>query len=310
MARAFLRAGIAALITSVLALSGNSTATADNQYQIISTFTAGVLAAVSNPAAPPAGVNNNDCKLTAAHPRPVVLIQGTFGAMKDNWGALGPILANNGYCVFSVALTSNPSNLVQTVQPLPTSANQVKALVDQLITKYGPETKVDLVGHSQGGLIALYVTKVLNYASKVGTVVGMGATTHGSTISGLATLAALIPGAGELLEAACPACADQTTDSTVVKVVNNGPVTKPGVSYTMIGTKYDLLSTPASATFINEAGVNNKWVQDACGLDLVDHGRLPYNNTTIRLVLNALSPSTAKNANCGLAWLPAVQQSS
>ncbi|PKV82043.1 esterase/lipase family protein [Nocardia fluminea] len=310
MARSFLRAGTAVLFTAALALSGYSSAAAQTNNPIISTATAGIIASMSHPEAPPAGVNNNDCKLTAAHPRPVILVNGTFANMKMEWGALGPILANNGYCVFSAALTSTPNSFIQTTQTLPTSANQIKALIDQLVTKYGPNTKVDLVGHSQGGLIALYTTKVLNSAPKVGTVVGIGATTHGTTLSGLTTVAAFIPGASEIMEAGCPACSDQLPDSTVVKAVSNGGITKPGVSYTMIGTRYDLAVTPTSSTFIDEAGVNNKWVQDACGGSLVEHIRMPYDNTTIRLVLNALSPSTAKNANCLLAWLPAVQQPS
>ncbi len=53
------------------------------------------------PRTPPPGANNFSCKLTAAHPYPVVLVHGTLANMNDNWRAASPILANHGYCVFA-----------------------------------------------------------------------------------------------------------------------------------------------------------------------------------------------------------------
>lgn len=48
------------------------------------------------------GWNDYGCKPSAAHPRPVVLVHGTFGNSIDNWLALAPYLTVRGYCVFSV----------------------------------------------------------------------------------------------------------------------------------------------------------------------------------------------------------------
>src|ERR1051325_3833310 len=48
------------------------------------------------------GWNDFSCKPSAAHPRPVVLVHGTFGNSVDNWLGLAPYLVDRGYCVFSL----------------------------------------------------------------------------------------------------------------------------------------------------------------------------------------------------------------
>ena len=56
----------------------------------------------ANPTASPPGANNWSCRPTAAHPRPVILVHGTFADMADSWQALSPLLADNGYCVYAL----------------------------------------------------------------------------------------------------------------------------------------------------------------------------------------------------------------
>src|SRR5579871_3367172 len=43
---------------------------------------------------------NNNCKPSAAHPYPVVLVHATFADEGSNWVTLSPLLANAGYCVY------------------------------------------------------------------------------------------------------------------------------------------------------------------------------------------------------------------
>jgi hypothetical protein len=50
--------------------------------------------------ASPAGANVS-CKPSAAHPDPVVLVEGTFASMFNSFSAISPDLVNNGYCVFA-----------------------------------------------------------------------------------------------------------------------------------------------------------------------------------------------------------------
>jgi len=50
----------------------------------------------------PPGANDFSCQPSAAHPRPVVLVHGTFADMSNSWQAISPLLHNRGYCVFAL----------------------------------------------------------------------------------------------------------------------------------------------------------------------------------------------------------------
>jgi pimeloyl-ACP methyl ester carboxylesterase len=284
----------AGLVTAALAFA--PTAAAAPNYPVRGTLAEGALASLADPSAPPPGVNV-PCTPSSAHPRPVVLVNGTFANMTDDWSFLGPTLANAGYCVYSTPLGGDPHSVIQTTGPVVTSVNQLSSFVDSVRTSTHAST-VDLVGHSQGGMIAEYYTKFLG-AGKVSTVVGLSPTTHGTTLDGLATLAGFFPGALDLVRTACPACADQTPGSPVITALNNGPVAQPGVHYTIIETRNEFVVTPAgTAAFIREPGVHNLWVQDSCFFDIVDHADLSYDRPTGQLVKNALDPAHATPASC------------
>lgn len=284
---------VLAATTAVLASPAQAAATT---YPVRHTLVEGALASLADPSAPPPGVNV-PCTPSAAHPRPVVLVNGTFANMTDDWSLLGPTLANAGYCVYSTPLGGDPHFVIQTIGPVADSAAQLASFVDSVRATTHSST-VDLVGHSQGGMIAEYYTKFLG-AGKVSTVVGLSPTTHGTSLSGLATLAGFFPGALDLVGTACPACTDQTPGSAVITRLNTGPVAQPGVRYTIIETRNEFVVTPAgTAAFIKEPGVRNLWVQDYCFFDLVDHASLSYDRTTSRLVFNALDPAHPVPVGC------------
>lgn len=287
-----------AVLAAIALTAFAAPAVAAPAYPVTSNLYAGIAQSLRDPSAPPPGVNVASCEPSAAHPRPVVLITGTFGNMTDDWAGLGPTLANAGYCVYSTPIGGDPKSVLQTIGRVPESAQQISSFVDRVRSETGA-AQVDLIGHSQGGLIGEYYLKLLGGASKVHSFVGLSPTTHGTSLVGLAYLAKAFPGGEALVGAACPACADQIVGSPVVRAVGDGPIAQSDVDYTVIETRNEFVVTPAgSAAFINEPGVHNRWVQDTCPADLADHAGLSYSKTVYGLVGNALDPAHAKPVRC------------
>lgn len=124
-------------------------------------FASAFAATYSAPATSPPGANNFFCRPSAAHPYPVILVHGTFENMDDNWQAGAPVLANHGYCVFAFNYggSSSTANL-QGTEDIAASAGQLESFVN-LVRAVTGAAKVDLVGHSQGGMMPRYYINFL-----------------------------------------------------------------------------------------------------------------------------------------------------
>ncbi|WP_406001741.1 lipase family alpha/beta hydrolase [Streptomyces sp. NBC_00829] len=250
-------------------------------------------------SAPHSGWNDYSCKPSAAHPRPVVLVHGTFGNSVDNWLALAPYLVNRGFCVFSLDYGQLPGvPFFNGLGPIDKSAQQLDAYVDKVLDATGAP-KADLVGHSQGGMMPRYYLKFLGGADKVNALIGLGPDNHGTTLSGLAKLLPYFPGAEDLLKAATPGLADQMVGSAFITKLNAGGDTVPGVRYTIIATKYDEVVTPYRTAFLEGPNVRNVLLQDLCVVDLSEHLAIGlFDRIAYHEVVNALDPAHAKPTNC------------
>ena len=273
-------------------------------YPVPYNFGAGVLAATLHPGSSPPGSNDWNCRPTAAHPYPVVLVHGTFANMTDSWQALSPLLANNGYCVFALDYGGPPGNQVQATGDIPTSAAQLGAFVDRVLQATGA-TKVDVVGHSQGGMMPRWYIKFLGGDQTVHELVGLAPSNHGTTFNGLASLARAFPGGPSALGGLCQACEQQFVGSSFLDELNGGGDTVPGPSYTVIETKYDTVVTPYTSAFLSGPNVTNITLQDQCPRDLVEHVGIIYDAIALHDVLNALDPAGATPPACTLV-LPAI----
>ncbi|AYG83795.1 Extracellular esterase EstB [Streptomyces hundungensis] len=250
-------------------------------------------------SAPSSGWNNYSCRPSAAHPRPVVLVHGTFGNGTDNWLALAPYLVDRGYCVFSLDYGQLPGvPLFDGLGPIDKSAGQLATFVDTVLAATGT-AKADLVGHSQGGMMPRWYLKFLGGAAKVNALVGIAPDNHGTTLDGLTRLLPYFPGAQDLLTLATPGLADQIAGSPFVTKLNQGGDTVPGVHYTVIASTYDEVVTPYRSQFLSGPDVNNVLIQDKCALDLSEHVAIGLTDrVAYHEVANALDPAHATPTTC------------
>jgi triacylglycerol esterase/lipase EstA (alpha/beta hydrolase family) len=254
---------------------------------------------VSSAASPP-GANIWSCKPSHAHPRPVVLVHGTFADMSDSWRALSPLLFDNGYCVFSFNYGQYAGSGrigVYATGRIEDSARQLSTFVNRVLTATHAR-QVDVVGHSQGGMMPRYYIRFLGGAAKVHALVGLAPSNAGTTLSGLLDLAKAFPGASRLVRSLCPACTEQLRGSGFLHRLNALGVAAGRVHYTVIQSRDDEVVTPYSSAFLSGPNVTNITLQQQCRLDHGEHLSMPYDSIADRDVLNALDPAHALKPRC------------
>jgi len=269
-------------------------------------FIAGATATAFAPTTPPPGADNFSCKPSAAHPYPVVLVHGTFANMDDNWQAASPVLANHGYCVFAFNYGGTSATAdIQGTGDIAASAAQLSSFVNQVLAATGA-AKVDLVGHSQGGMMPRYYLDFLGGAAKVDKLVALAPSNYGTTLDGFTTLASLL-GVSSLingpLSSVCEACVEQEEGSSFLATLNAKP-TVAGVGYTVIESAGDEVVTPYTNAFLPAASnVANITVNRQCPLDLSDHLEIAADPVALADMLNALDPASPVKVPC-LTVLP------
>lgn len=241
------------------------------------------------------GVNDWNCKPDAAHPNPVVLVHGTGVNLGANWVKMGPTLANEGHCVYAFNYgMGSPFSFggrVGGLTGIARSAETMRAFVDKVLAATGAK-KVDVLGHSQGGMMPNYYIKRLGGAQKVDRLVALAPTNHGTTLSGLVNLGkalgvlGIVNGAFDHLD--LQGLKDQQEGSDFQKALFADGDTVPGVRYTVIATKYDLIASPYSNGFLKGDNVRNIVVQDQCPKNPVGHVGLFTDGPTTQNVVNAL----------------------
>jgi triacylglycerol esterase/lipase EstA (alpha/beta hydrolase family) len=141
-------------------------------------------------------------KVTEEHP-PVLLIHGFFGT-RGSMYILERRLNQDGICVLSFNL--GPIN----TRDIRQSAVLIYRKIDSILAQV-PVKKIDIVGHSMGGLIGLYYVKKLGGHAKVRKLVMMGTPVDGTWVAliGAATIGLvsasswqILPGSSFLAELA------------------------------------------------------------------------------------------------------------
>jgi triacylglycerol esterase/lipase EstA (alpha/beta hydrolase family) len=255
----------------------------------------------AGPTASPPGSNSPGCRPSRRHPRPVILVHGTFMDMSGTWQALSPLLADSGYCVFALnyGSSNNSGQLgIYATGEIKRSAEELSSFVDRVLGETGAK-QVDLVGHSQGGMMPRYYLRFLGGAKKVHALVGLAPSNHGTTVNGIFTLGSLIPGANSFL-GLCQACEEQEAGSSFLTNLNAGRETVGGVHYTVIESENDEVVTPYTSAFLTGPHVTNIDLQSQCAQDHGEHLSMPYDHIADADVLSALDPKHPVTPACTL----------
>ena len=257
---------------------------------------------------------NNGCKPTTAHPYPVVLVHATLADEGSNWVTLAPLLANEGYCVyaFNYGATLASFELWPLIGPridglghIESSAKELSSFVSNVLSKT-KASKVDLVGHSQGGMMPNYYIKYLGGSSKVNELIGLAPSNHGTTLDGVTKFVEDFPFATELVTdllefLGAPSLPEQTEKSAfVTKLFGSGEPVVAGVKYVVVETDHDEVVTPYTHAFLSGSNVTNITIQNQCPGDPVAHIGMFDDSPSLQNVLNQLSssPNPSFKASC------------
>ncbi|KAI5865601.1 alpha/beta-hydrolase [Durotheca rogersii] len=226
---------------------------------------------------------------------PVVLLHGLSASRDVDLNMLQRELSRRGYCTFSLTYGAWPLlPWVGGLRPMAESARDIAAFVRAVSDRTGAP-RVDLVGHSEGGVQALYVPLTqAGLAGVVERVVALGPAVHGARYFGFTDLLYL---GGEVTRRVgravqtllgCPACDDMMTGGAVYRSFRDAArIVQPGTRATIIMSRSDTLVSP-EVSRVDEEGVRNVIVQDTCPEDPVGHAGLMWDKSVWRLVVNAL----------------------
>jgi triacylglycerol lipase len=217
-------------------------------------------------------------------PGPVLLIPG-YGDGIASLQTLQGRLRAAGRQVTIVGLPGDATG------DLDAQARAVRAAVKAALAD-GHAQSVDLVGYSDGGVVARIYVRNLGGGSTVRRVVTLGSPQHGTNLA--ATAAAIVPGV------CTGACAQVLPGSDILRQLNSGSETPPGPRWVSLWTTQDQTVTPPDSAHL--AGAENVVLQDICADDKVSHGGLPADPLVTGIVLASIGagpPGAPSAGQCG-----------
>jgi len=170
-------------------------------------------------------------------------------------------------------------------------------------------SRIDLLGHSQGGLIGRWALKYWpDTRGMVDDYVSLAASNHGTVVRAVQCAAS---------RSCTAAYWQQSTGSKFLTALNRSPQTWPGISYTQIYTRLDEVVVPnfdagGSSSLPPARNVSNIAVQELCPTETVEHFGMAYDNAAWLLGMDAFrhrgtaSRPRVSTASCGRPFMPAV----
>lgn len=234
----------------------------------------------------PPGLNRDDCRPSADKPEPVILVHGTGLNGGNSWATFGAALAAEGYCVWAPTVGAPPApgggqgSLGGLDSLTGASAPQLVAEIDRVRALTGAD-RVDLVGHSQGAIVASYVTAT-SRADAVRTVVTLGSdpARSGQGPPEFVT---------EALEVLSPGTARRDAEATLAWLGDEGVPFARGVEYVAVSSDYDELTGPVVSPQVPDfVDLRVVRLQDGCEVDRSGHLTVLASPRAVDLVIDAL----------------------
>lgn len=203
-------------------------------------------------------------------PGPILLIPG-FGGNRASLDELATRLRTAGRDVTIVGLPDGATgDFVDQAKALGSAVDSARARTEA--------QSVDLVGYSDGGIVARLYVRDDGGGSQVRRVVTLGTPNHGTRLAS---------SADALGSGVCSgACAQVLPGSSFLNDLNSGAEKPKGPLWLSLWTSADATVTPPETARLD--GAVNVVVQDVCADDRVGHGGLPQDPMVIGLVVQSL----------------------
>lgn len=240
----------------------------------ITSVVCALLLAAPAPAIASEGIfNDASCTPAAGKTTPVLYVHGTSANTKM-WRDNAVALKAAGHCVWGFDFGRGRGQLQAMIPSLHGTGDidaSAAALADNIekVKEATGASQVDLVAHSQGGLLVKKYIAELGGGENVRRVVSVGATFHGTDLGGSAKLLSPLVKAFPRLAAffVGPAALQQLKDSELIQQLNTLPDTEAGIVYTSLYSPSDTTATPNSTSVleaVDGADVANVNIEQAC----------------------------------------------
>ncbi|KAJ7502538.1 alpha/beta-hydrolase [Mycena galericulata] len=261
---------------------------------------------------PLVGKPPNDFSCVSDH-NPVVMLHGLSASDIVDLNQLQYYLNNLGFCTFSQ--TYGAHTLVPFIGGLTEMADSAVEIADfirQVHTQTGGTKKVDLVGHSEGGVQTLYVPLTQSdIPSIIEHTVALGPAVHGAQYYGLTDVAYFLGNGtrdfiGDVIDVlGAPAINDMSTGGPVYEgfLAATGHIVQSGVKASIVMSRNDTLVAP-TVSIVNEPGVRNLYVQDYCPQDTTGHAGLAWDSSVWGIIVNELTENYGQPVNCSATQIP------
>ncbi|MFQ6329854.1 esterase/lipase family protein [Nocardia sp. CWNU-33] len=193
-----------------------------------------------------------------------VLVIGGYDADQGKLESLRTWLGARGYPAYSMVLLGNPTGTAAIVE----SARAVADKVAEIRRETGA-VRVDLAGHSMGGLAQRHYAKFLGGSDQVGIYVDFGTPELGEPL-------------GWLCSAWSQGCRDLAPGSEFLTELNADPAVPPGLP------AYHLFTEGAGGETNSLPGATNRSIQSFCPGRQVGHADEPVDGAVRELIDSAL----------------------